>query len=76
MKNRMAYGDNGQKWGMPAGAGEPLCYTLSTSGSKEKNSMIQQAQRERATAHQTKIIYTWAYWGNNIYTPEYAKKSV
>lgn len=72
VENRMAYGDNGQKWGMPAGASEPLCYTLSTSGSKEK--LYDTTSTER-TGYGTsnKIIYTWAYWGNNIYTPEYAK---
>lgn len=72
IENRMAYGDNGQKWGMPAGASEPLCYTLSTSGSKEK--LYDTTSTER-TGYGTsnKIIYTWAYWGNNIYTPEYAK---
>lgn len=72
VENRMAYGDNGQKWGMPAGASEPLCYTLSTSGSKEK--LYDTTSTERmGYGTSNKIIYTWAYWGNNIYTPEYAK---
>lgn len=73
--NKTVYsgGTQSQNWGMSDGAKEPLCYTITSSGNSPVR-LYDTTKTERTdygTSNQ--IIYTWAYWGNDIYTPEYEK---